>query len=53
MFMINSNQPIKAAHLQKLANQSILNGAFLIEMVNNTFIESRKNFGCLMKQVTF
>ena len=25
MFMLNSNEPIKVAHLQKLANQSILN----------------------------
>ena len=28
----------------KLANQSILNGALAIEMVNNTFSESKKNF---------
>ena len=27
MFMLNSNEPIKVAHLQKLANQSMLNGA--------------------------
>ena len=37
MFMLNSNEPIKAAHLQKLANQSILNGALVIEMVCNSF----------------
>ena len=24
--MLNSNEPIKVAHLQKLANQSMLNG---------------------------
>ena len=27
MFMLNSNKQIKVAHLQKLANQSMLNGA--------------------------
>ena len=27
MFMLNSNEPIKVSHLQKLANQSTLNGA--------------------------
>ena len=27
MFMLNSNEPIKIAHLQKLANQSMLKGA--------------------------
>ena len=34
MFMLNSNKLIKDAHLQKLANQSMLNGALVIEMVN-------------------
>ena len=34
MFMLNSNEPIKDAYLQKLANQSLLNGALVIEMVN-------------------
>ena len=29
--MLNSNEPIKVAHLQKLANQSVLNGALVIE----------------------
>ena len=36
MFMLNSNEPIKVAHLQKLANQSMLNGIFVIEMVNSS-----------------
>ena len=36
MFMLNSNEPIKDVHLQKLANQSILNGALVIEMVNTS-----------------
>ena len=29
MFMLNSNEPIKVAHLQKLANQSMLNDALV------------------------
>ena len=53
MFMLNSNEPIKVAHLQKLANQSMLNGAFVIEMVNNSFSKSTKNFGRLIKRETF
>ena len=46
MFMLNSSQAVKVAHLQKLANQLMLSGALLvIEMVNNSFSESKKNFG--------
>ena len=37
MFMFNLNEPIKVAHLQKLANQSMLNGVLAIEIVNNSF----------------
>ena len=37
MFMLNSNEPIKTAHLQKLADQSMLNGAFVIEMIHSSF----------------
>ena len=37
MFMFNSNEPIKVAHLQKLANQSLLNGALVMEIANNSF----------------
>ena len=44
MFMLNSNEPIKVSHLQKLANQSILNSALVIEMVYNSFNESKKNW---------
>ena len=51
--MFNSNEPIKVAHLQKLANQSLLNGALVMEMVNNTFSESKKNFGRLIKRKKF
>ena len=42
--MLNSNEPIKNAHLQKLANQSVLGGALLIEIVNNSFTENKKIF---------
>ena len=41
--MFNSNKPIKVAHLQKSANQSLLNGALVMEIGNNSFIESKKN----------
>ena len=43
--MLNSNEPIKVAHLQKLANQSVLNGALVIKKwLNNSFSDSKKNF---------
>ena len=42
MFMLNSNERIKVAHLQKLANQSMLDGALAIEML--TILLSKKNF---------
>ena len=45
MFMLNSNDPIKVALFQKLANQSMLNCILVIEMVDNSFIEIKKNFG--------
>ena len=32
MFMVISNESIKVAHLQKLANQAMMNGALVIEM---------------------
>ena len=53
MLMLNSNEPIKVAHLQKLANQSMLHGALVIKMVNSFFSESKKNFGSLIKRGTF
>ena len=52
MFMLISNKPIKLADLQKLANQLMLNDALVIEMVNNSFSKSKKNFGRLIKQGT-
>ena len=51
--MFKSNKPNKVAHLQKLASQSLLNGALVMEMVNNSFTESKKNFGRLIKQKKF
>ena len=40
--MLNSNEPIKVAQLQKLANQSVLNGALVIEMINNSLLKKKK-----------
>ena len=51
--MFNSNELIKVAHLQKLASQSLLNGALVIEIVNNYFSESKKNFSRLIKRKKF
>ena len=39
--------------LQKLANQLMLNSALVIEMLHNSFSESKKNFGRLIKRGTF
>ena len=47
--MVISNEPIKIAHLQKLADQSMVTGTILIEMINDSFSERKKNFGRLMK----
>ena len=43
--MFKINEPIKVIHLQKLANQSMLNDALVIEVVSSSFSESKKNFG--------
>ena len=51
--MYKTNEPIKVVHLQKLANQSLLNGALVMEMVNNSISESKKNFGRLIKRKKF
>ena len=43
--MLNSNEPVKVAHLQKLANQSVLNGTLVIKKwLNNSFSDNKKNF---------
>ena len=48
--MLNSSEPIKVAHLQKLANQSVLNGVLVIEKwINNSFSETKKNVCRLIK----
>ena len=51
MFKLISNEPIKVADLQKLTNHLMLNDndALVVEMVNNSFNESKKNFGRLIK----
>ena len=50
--MLNSNKPIKIAHLQKLANQSVLNGALVIEKwLNNSFSEGEKKFDKVVSQL--
>ena len=47
---VNSNEPIKVVHLQKLANQKVSHGALVItKWLNNSFSESKKNFCCLIK----
>ena len=52
MFMFNSIESIKVAHFQKLTNQSMLNGPLVLEMINNFFSESKKNF-LIEKRETF
>ena len=41
MLMLILNEPIKVADVQKLANQLMLNGALVIQMLNNSFSESK------------
>ena len=53
MFIFKTNEPIEVAHLQKLANQSLLNDALALEMINNSFSESKKIFGRLIKWKKF
>ena len=44
-FLLNSNKPIKSLQLEKLANQSIFNDAFMIGMIHyNSFHKSKNNF---------
>ena len=45
MFKVKKNEPIKVINLQKLANQSMLNGALVVEVASSSFCESKKNFG--------
>ena len=53
MFMYNLNKTMNVADLQKLANHSPLNGALVMEMVNNSFSKSKKNFDRLIKWKKF
>ena len=48
--MFNSNEPIKVAHLQKLANPSQVNGSLEMEIVNNSITESKENSSRLIKR---
>ena len=43
MFTLISNKPIEVADLQISANQLMLNGALVTEMVNNSLSESKIN----------
>ena len=47
MFMLISNKPIKVANISLSIN---VEWALVIEMVNNSFSESKKNFGRLIKK---
>ena len=47
--MLKKNEPIKVIYLQKVANQSMLNGANVIEIASNLFSESKKTVGRLIK----
>ena len=42
MFMLILNEPVKVAHLEKVANQSMVNGALKIEMVTILLMRARK-----------
>ena len=52
MFLLNSNEPVKIVHVHKLANQSVLNGALVIDSINNPFRKSKKNSGRLIERGT-
>ena len=42
MFMLILNEPVKVVHLEKVANQSMVNGALKIEMVTILLMRARK-----------
>ena len=42
MFLLISNEAIKVAHLEKLTNQLMVNGALVIEMVAILLLKARK-----------
>ena len=47
--ILNSNEPIKVAHLQKLTNQCVECRTLIEKWSNNFFSESKKNFCRLIK----
>ena len=49
-FLLNSKKPIKSLQLEKIANQSIFNDAFTIEMNNTSFFNKSKNNFRLVKR---
>ena len=53
MVILISKEAINAVQLQKLGNQSMLNSALVIEMKNNSFSSSKKNFGRFIRRGTF
>ena len=42
MFTLISNEPIKIADLQKLTNQSMVNGALVTKMATGLLVKRRK-----------
>ena len=50
-FLLNSNKPIKYFITSKLPNQSIFCDAFMLQMISNSFYESKSNF-LLIKRKT-
>ena len=42
--MLISNEPIKVADLKNLVNKVMLNSALVIEIINKSLSESKKNF---------
>ena len=42
MFMLNSDEPIKVAHLLKLANQSMLSGALDLTLLTILSVKAGK-----------
>ena len=51
IFVLNSNEPIKVAHLQKLANQSMLNGARKQEWKQEKLCSFDKARNVLVKKI--
>ena len=54
--MSNSNKPIKFVYLQKLANQSMLNGTLVMEMTKTStfvFMKVKKSLGVHWKEKSF